>query len=202
MAVNISDLYGNDITFYERLIGKIGFNFHVCLPCIVQKYNLDSNTIECQPTIRERVINEDNIITYQNYPLLVDVPVCFPQSSNASITFPINTGDECIVVFSDLAIDNWFVNGNIQNPVEQRRHDLSDAFAIFGIRNQNKVQPQYDNDSLIINYKNSVLKITDSDILFTIKGRKDYSLNVLIDEVEFLRNHVHTVGGQTTGRPE
>ena len=101
-----------------------------------------------------------------------------------------------------MAIDNWFVNGNIQNPVEQRRHDLSDAFAIFGVRNQNKVQPQYDNDSLIINYKNSVLKITDSDILFTIKGRKDYSLNVLIDEVEFLRNHVHTVGGQTTGRPE
>lgn len=202
MAVNISDLYGNDITFYERLIGKIGFNFHVCLPCIVQKYNSDSNTIECQPTIRERVINEDNIITYQNYPLLVDVPVCFTQSSNASITFPINTGDECIVVFSDLAIDNWFVNGNIQNPVEQRRHDLSDAFAIFGVRNQNKNQPQYDNDSLIINYKNSVLKITDSDILFTIKGRKDYSLNVLIDEVEFLRNHVHTVGGQTTGRPE
>lgn len=44
--------------------------------------------------------------------------------------FPIIPGDECLVVFSDLSIDNFWLNGNVQNPVESRRHDLSDGIAI------------------------------------------------------------------------
>lgn len=55
------------------------------------------------------------------------------------MTFPIKKDDECLVIFSDLSIDNWWESGNVQNPVEQRRHDLSDGMAIFGLKNQKKL---------------------------------------------------------------
>ena len=79
------------------------------------------------------------------YPLLVNVPVAFPQAGAYSITFPVSKGDECIVLFSDLSIDNWWKYGNVQNPVEQRRHDLSDGMAIMGVKNQAKLQAEQDN---------------------------------------------------------
>ena len=140
--LGVSELYGGEQQVYQRLFNNFGFNIHVALPAVVQSYNSDTQTVEVQPTIRERVIQPNGQISYIEYPLLVNVPVAFPQASGYSITFPISKGDECLVIFSDLSIDNWWLNGNVQNPVEQRRHDLSDGIAIFGIINQKKLSAQ------------------------------------------------------------
>ena len=115
------------------------FNTHVCLPCIVQEYDSSKRTVDVQPAIRERYVGEDGKIQYVNYPLLVNVPVCFPSAGGYHIHFPIKRGDECIVIFSDLSYDNFWLHGNVQNPVEQRRHDLSDGLAFFGFVNQDKI---------------------------------------------------------------
>lgn len=115
------------------------FNTHVCLPCIVQSYDREKRTVEVQPAIRERYVGEDGKIQYVNYPILVNVPVCFPSAGGYHISFPIKRGDECIVIFSDVAYDNFWLHGNVQNPVEQRRHDLSDGLAFFGFVDQDKI---------------------------------------------------------------
>lgn len=143
--LGISELYGGEEQVIQRLINNIGFGIHVALPAVVQSYNAQAQTVECQPTIRERVIKPNGEITYMEYPLLVNVPVAFPQAGAYSITFPVSKGDECIVLFSDLSIDNWWKYGNVQNPVEQRRHDLSDGMAIMGVKNQAKLQAERDN---------------------------------------------------------
>ena len=136
----ISEVYGNQWNLIEKVINNASFNIHVCLPAVVQSYDPIKQTIEAQPTVRERVIQENGEITYLKYPLLINVPVAFPQASGYSITFPVKKGDECLIVFSDVSIDNWWLKGNIQNPVEQRRHDLSDGIAILGLINQDKLK--------------------------------------------------------------
>ena len=108
------------------------------MPCVVQAYNKEKQTVDCQPLIRDRIIQETGQIQYVQYPLLINVPVVQYTFGSAKLRFPIKEGDECLVIFSDLAIDNWWIEGSIQNPVEQRRHDLSDGFAIFGITNLKK----------------------------------------------------------------
>lgn len=138
----ISQIYGTDEQLYQRIMNNIGFGIHVSLPCIVQSYDSDTQTVEAQPSIRERVIEPNGAITFRDYPLLINVPVVFPRTSEYQIYMPIRNGDECLVVFSDLAIDNWWLHGNVQNPIEQRRHDLSDGFAIFGVINQAKLHPE------------------------------------------------------------
>ena len=114
----------------QNQAADIMFRMRCAIPAIVQSYNASKNTIEAQPAIRERLVLEDGSIRYINLPLLINVPVAFPSSGAASITFPISPGDECLIIFSDLAIDNFWVSGSIQNPIEVRRHDLSDGIAI------------------------------------------------------------------------
>ncbi|ALD79411.1 Phage-related protein [Citrobacter portucalensis] len=54
------------------------------------------------------------------------------------LTFPVNPGDECLLVFSDRCIDFWWQNGGVQEAVDPRQHDLSDAFAIVGPQSQTR----------------------------------------------------------------
>lgn len=108
----------------------IMFRMRCAIPAIIQSYNPSQNTVEAQPAIRERLVMEDGSIRYINLPLLINVPVAFPSSGAASVTFPIGRGDECLIIFSDLAIDNFWTSGVVQNPIEVRRHDLSDGIAI------------------------------------------------------------------------
>ena len=69
---------------------------------------------------------------------MLDVPVMFPRGGGYVLTFPVQKDDECLVVFSDMCIDAWFSLGGIQNQIEKRRHDLSDAIAILGLWSQPK----------------------------------------------------------------
>mgnify|MGYP000079368428 FL=1 len=121
---------GNEDQIYENIILETMFRTRCAIPCIVQSYNEEQNTVECQPAIREKIIAEDASVSYQQIPLLLNVPVVFPGNSLFELKFPIQQGDECLVIFSDLPIDNFWVAGNVQNPVESRRHDLSDGIAI------------------------------------------------------------------------
>lgn len=140
-------------TEFERDAAKkrnIMFETHVCLPAIVQSYDSEKRTVDVQPTIRERYVSEDGAIQYVQYPLLINVPIVFPSAGDYVITMPISKGDECIVIFSDLAIDNWWLYGNVQNPIEQRRHDLSDGMAIFGIKSQAKLEKENNTPDLSV----------------------------------------------------
>jgi hypothetical protein len=71
-----------------------------------------------------------------NLPLCVDVPVAFPGGGDFFLTFPVKAGDECILMFSERAIDNWYDKGSTQSPSEYRLHDLSDGIAIVGLNSQ------------------------------------------------------------------
>lgn len=108
----------------------------VALPGIVQSFDPGTVTAVVQPSIRSvETDNDGNRIT-KNYPLLVDVPVIFPRGGGCTLTFPVKAGDECLVIFADRCIDFWWQNGGVQEPVDDRVHDLSDAFCIVGPQSQ------------------------------------------------------------------
>jgi hypothetical protein len=195
MSVGIGELYGDTSQVFTRLMNNIGFNTHVALPAIVQQVDFTKLTVDVQPTIRERTVNYSNKINYINYPLLINVPIVFPQVAGFRITFPISQGDECLVVFADTAIDNWWLYGNVQNPVEQRRHDLSDGFAIFGVMNQSAledVQDVYDEGISIESSKTETyIRLSDSEIYLSCANGST-TLSKILDHI-----HVDSMGGPT-----
>jgi hypothetical protein len=71
-------------------------------------------------------------------PVLNDCPVLWQGGGGVTAVFPIAAGDECLVVFSSRCIDNWWALGGVQDAPEFRMHNLSDGFALVGVRNVNR----------------------------------------------------------------
>lgn len=108
----------------------------VAMPGIIQSFDPDTVTAVVQPGLRCVQINNVGTTSTSEYPMLVDVPIIFPRGGGCTLTFPVKTGDECLLVFSDRCIDFWWQSGGVQEPVDSRQHDLSDAFAIVGPQSQ------------------------------------------------------------------
>lgn len=102
------------------------------IPGIIQKFTAAKATCEVQPSIKGVLTDTTGKITQVNLPVLLDCPVVFPGGGGAVLTFPLEVGDECLVVFASRAIDAWWQSGGVQPPVELRMHDLSDGFVLPG----------------------------------------------------------------------
>ncbi len=89
--------------------------------------------------------NIDTIDVIAEYPQLIKCPVMITNGGGAALTFPIATGDPCIVLFNDRDIDNWVLTGNTASPPNSARlHNLSDAIALVGIKSNAKLISGYD----------------------------------------------------------
>ena len=65
--------------------------------------------------------------------MIYNVPVLFPRSRKAAVTFPLEKGDTVLLVFAERSLDEWIEKGgNKVSPEDPRRHDMSDAIAIPG----------------------------------------------------------------------
>ncbi|HAW2832189.1 TPA: translation initiation factor IF-2 [Escherichia coli] len=136
MSVSLSARLGSQEQADTSLIGAVMSALRVAMPGIVQSFDPDAVTAVVQPAIRGQEPSPDGGSQSTVLPLLVDVPVLFPRGGGCTLTFPVSAGDECLVVFADRCIDFWWQNGGIQEPVDTRLHDLSDAFCIVGPQSQ------------------------------------------------------------------
>ncbi|ARF49172.1 phage baseplate assembly protein V [Pantoea stewartii] len=105
---------------------------------IIQSFDAETVTCTVQPAIKGVISDQNGSTQSVALPLLVDVPVVFPRGGGVTLTFPVATGDECLVVFADRCIDFWWQNGGVQESVDPRQHDLSDAFALPGPQSQKR----------------------------------------------------------------
>lgn len=108
-------------------------DLHVALPCRVEKYDAATQTVEVLPMVRRALTDTDGGTQNEDLPILPNVPVLFPRSANFSATWPISPGDFVLVIFCSSAIGTWRATGQLSDPVDLRRHDLSHAVAIPGV---------------------------------------------------------------------
>lgn len=139
MTVTPQSLAGGEQQAMKVLSDTIFSMLRVSMPGIIQSFDPIACTCTVQPAISGQVADEAGEFKSAPLPLLVDVPVVFPRGGGCTITFPVKAGDECLVVFSDRCIDFWWQNGGVQEPVDPRQHDLSDAFAFIGPQSQAEV---------------------------------------------------------------
>jgi hypothetical protein len=136
MAIPISERLGDEEEFYRRMLENFSNNLRVSVPGIIQDFDPITQTASVQVALREKIIDDNLEQQWVELPLLLDVPIVLPRAGGYVLTMPIAAGDECLVVFSDMCIDAWFSSSGVQNQIEKRRHDLSDAFALIGVWSQ------------------------------------------------------------------
>lgn len=103
------------------------------LPATVIDFNPDVRTITAQATVRCLATDRFGVQHWVQLPPLLDCPVFFPGGRGLSLTFPLQAGDEVLIVFASRCVDSWFERGGVQNQAELRMHDLSDGFCFPAI---------------------------------------------------------------------
>lgn len=149
------------------------------MPGIVQSYDATAVTVEVQPAIQAMYTDPAGAQSFVNLPILPDVPVCFPRGGGYTATFPIQPGDECLVVIASRCIDSWWDQGGVQGQRELRMHDLSDGFAIVGPFSQKTkianvstttVQVRSDDGARFfeVDTPNSKLRVVEKDVVIEL----------------------------------
>ena len=108
-------------------------NIHTAIPCIVIaiRDGLNGAMVDIQPTVNQRM--KDG--TVKERPALLGIPVAFPVSSTAGLTFPIKVGSTGIAVFSMRNLDAWKnSSGRPTTPLNYAKFDKGDAMFIPGIQ--------------------------------------------------------------------
>lgn len=114
----------------NRLVEQHTAKLRVALPAVVVSYNAERQTIVAQVQIRARF--EDG--AEAELPQLVDVPVHYPAGGGYVVSFPLAGGDPVLLLFSDRSLDEWKASGAMATPASTRKHQLTDAIAVPGVR--------------------------------------------------------------------
>lgn len=135
MPIPTQSQIGGEQQTAQAIADSVSNQIRVAMPGIIQSFDPDAVTCTVLPAIK----GSDSDVNGKesgDIPLLVDVPVVFPRGGGCTLTFPVKAGDECLLIFSDRCIDFWWQSGGVQEPVDMRQHDLSDALAIVGPQSQ------------------------------------------------------------------
>lgn len=132
--------YSEAEVMFRTILDGSRTSLWTALPGNIVSFDADAVTAVVQPGIAGTVTMPDGSSKIVNLPILPDVQVVFPGGGGCRLTFPIQPGDECMLVFSSRALDAWAQSGGVQAPSDARLHDLSDAFAVIGPMSQaNKI---------------------------------------------------------------
>lgn len=151
----------------------------VAIPGIIESFDANRQTVSVQPAITENIQVGESESKATKLPVLTDIPICFPRAGGYSITLPVRKGDECLLVFADMCIDGWWQSGGVQDQMETRRHDLSDAFAIIGTTSQAKRLSGYSPDKMQIMSDNGkvVMELDSGTGSIKIDCKGDFIVN-------------------------
>lgn len=126
-----------------------------------------------------------------NYSPVLSCPVVILSGGPAHLTMPIAKGDECLLLFNDRDIDNWFANSTTTQPnASLRLHAFTDAIALVGLKSTRNVISGYDTTralisngttSVGINPSNNKLTLTNGTSLGTLLKNLCTQLKSLCD---------------------
>ena len=117
--------------------------------------------------------NQTATVEIDGYPTLANVPVSFICGANFSIQIPVESGDDCIVLFSDADLDNWIEGKGAEPAFGQDAHGLNGAVALLGIKNILTKIDNYITSGIRVKYKDTVLEVKEDGI----SANKDVSIN-------------------------
>ncbi len=115
-----------------------------------------------------------------NYAPITGAPVIFLGGGDSYLTFPVEPGDECLILFNDRDLDNWFTN-NGQTTASTRLHAFTDAVILVGLRSlTNSIS--FDQERALLVKGNAQVGVgKDGDLVLI--GNADYTLNQLLGQL-------------------
>lgn len=154
--------------WFDQALRNNLIELHTAMPAVIESFDAATQTAKVNLSIK-RVLKGGETTAISP---VINVPCVYPSAGGYSITFPVTAGDECLVVFSERAIDNWLQLGGQQDPAGSRIHAYNDAFAILGGKSFPNAVDAYSTNSLQIrnNAGTTYINVTNDTITLEING--------------------------------
>lgn len=117
----------------EAAIESSLIDVHTALPGKVQAYDPTTQTATIELQIKRTLPKADGTYTIEDLPLLENVPVQFTRTAAFALTVPLAAGDQGLVVFSEMSLDQWRSKGTNTSPGDIGRHTLTGGVFLPGL---------------------------------------------------------------------
>jgi len=187
--ITLTDVLGNHTK-------SVLSSLYTVIPGIIEDYDATGPSATIKLSIR-RVFSDGSSLP--SVPIY-KVPVCFPRSQDAAISWPLRSGDSVLVLFSQRSLDDWANGSDDTAPLDPRTFDINDAIALPGIFpfSQGKA---CDSINLCIQFKDQKISIAPSGEINVGESGQFLITKGWLDLV--FTNHVHaTVGAIPTPIPD
>lgn len=168
---------------------EIFLDMNCCHVGTVQSFNSTNQTVYATVNYQKTYFQLNSTTgTYQPvlvaYPTAVNCPLVVLRGGTVSLTFPIAQGDECLLLFNDRDISNWFSNGSTtQGNATGQLHAFSDAIALVGVKSTPKALSAYDTVRALLTNGNVALGINPSSNKVRIANTSAGTLNSILQNV-------------------
>lgn len=112
----------------RREIAKV----RTTVPGVIEAYDAATQSAEVKVVIKRQTVEG----VYFEDPVLVAVPVAFPQGGGFALHYPLAKGDPVTLVACERSLEEWLAAASpttIVEPSDPRRHDLQDAIVMPGV---------------------------------------------------------------------
>lgn len=115
----------------------------------IEKFDASTGLADVKP-LQKEVVEVDGGTEVVSLAVVPNVPVMCLGGGDFADTFPVAKGDECLLIFADRSLDLWFELGGEQDPLDLRRHNLTDGIALVGLRAKPKKLSEWDTARRVI----------------------------------------------------
>lgn len=115
----------------QTVIDSNLIDMHVCLPAKIVSYDSDTQFASVQPSLFKKYEGSDVPI---KWPVIPNIPLIFPRAvaGQSYLHMPITVGDDVTLIVCERSLDNWKSTGLLSDPMDRRKFNITDAFAIPG----------------------------------------------------------------------
>ena len=206
----------NELTFWKHAL-----LLNSSIPAIIDEFDVTLQRVSATPAIKAKRTTPDLKVEYVDYPKITNIPLAIQKGNGISVTYPIEKGKLCTLIFSQRSIDNLLLDsskpaqpfeGDVPFTTRLRCMDMTDAMCFPGILTNNDKISNYNNSAVEIRNADGSVKVSVAQNSLTLtQGGASIKLSggnveivgtsVTINGKDF-DTHVHsgvTSGGSNTG---
>lgn len=142
---------------FELQFWRLAGQLRVCMPGNIVSFDAATQRCVAQPGIKMKTVIR-GVASYLDLPEVQNVPIVVPYAQGAGLllSLPIQSGDPCLLLFSDRALDNYLQTGAAEIPgtatdadvTAPRVHHLTDAICIPGMIANNVVVSDWSTENI------------------------------------------------------
>jgi len=118
----------------RRALQNQMLDLHTCMVGTVKSYDATQHTADVQLAAKRPILNSDDELVFEDWPLLPDVPVVALGTLRSHLRMPLEVGDAVLIVFAELSTAEMLGGQDLVEPGDTTSKGLSHGFAIPFVR--------------------------------------------------------------------